>query len=120
MQDAPMQEFEGIRPYRDDEVPGVIERLVADPDLNHAMCVFLLPRMASRLPRLSRWLMHHYLRRQRRRFRTVKDFQDFLSGYMARLINETITELSVEGVEHLEVGRSYLFISNHRDIFMGD
>ncbi len=113
-----MQDFDAIRPYRDEEVPEVIERLVLDPDLNHAVCVFLLPGLERRLPGLAHWLVRWYLKWQSRRFRTVRDFQTFLSRHMARLIAETIAELTVDGLEALSTDQAYLFISNHRDIFM--
>ena len=113
-----MQDFEGIRPYRDDEVRAVIARLVADTELNHAVCVFLTPRLVRYLPSVAHLLMRWYLQWRSRRFTTVKDFQGFLSGYMARLVADTIAELSVDGVELLDPDHAYLFISNHRDIFM--
>ena len=113
-----MHDFEAIRPYRDEEVPRVIDTLVADAELVHAVCVFLLPGLVRRAPGVVHWLMRRYLYWKSRRFRTVRDFQEFLSGYMARLIADTIAELSVDGLDGLESGRAYLFISNHRDIFM--
>ncbi len=113
-----MQDFEGIRPYRDDEVARVIDRLAGDPELNHAVCVFLLPGLERRAPALAHWLMRLYLKWQSRRYRNVAEFQTFLTGHMARLIDDTIEELTVEGLEQLPTDVPYLFISNHRDIFM--
>ena len=46
------------------------------------------------------------------------DVQNFLNGYMERLVAETIEELSVTGLDSLATDGSYLYISNHRDIFM--
>jgi 1-acyl-sn-glycerol-3-phosphate acyltransferase len=37
---------------------------------------------------------------------------------MARVIRDSVAELTIDGLEHLERGRSYLFVSNHRDIVM--
>jgi 1-acyl-sn-glycerol-3-phosphate acyltransferase len=113
-----MHDFDGIRPYQDAEVPGVIARLVADADLNHAVCVFLLPGLTRRLPAVAHRLVRLYLRWKSRRFRTVNEVQSFLSGYMSRLIANTIAELSVQGLDQLDPEHAYLFISNHRDIFM--
>jgi 1-acyl-sn-glycerol-3-phosphate acyltransferase len=113
-----MQDFEDIRPYRDAEVPDVVARLSIDAELNHAVCVFLVPKLVRLFPALVHWLMRCYLRVKSRRFRTVKDFQTFLSGYMERLVADTVADLSVDGLEHLDRGHVYLFISNHRDIFM--
>ena len=113
-----MQDFERIRPYQDAEVPAVMKRLVGDEELNRAVCVFLLPWLARWLPSLARWLIRTYLTYKTRNLSTVHDVQMFLSGYMERLIHESIVELSVGGLEDLPTDRSYLFISNHRDIVM--
>ena len=113
-----MQDFEAIRPYQDAEVPAALKRLVGDAELNRAVCVFLLPRLARRLPGLSRGLIRTYLACKTRNLTTVRDVQLFLSGYMARLINDTILELSIDGLHDLPTNQPYLFISNHRDIAM--
>ena len=113
-----MQDFEGIRPYQDAEVAAVLKRLVSDEDLNRAVCVFLLPRLARWAPALARGLIRAYLTYRTRNLATVHDMQLFLSGYMARLIHETIHELSVDGLEDLPTDQAYLFISNHRDIVL--
>ncbi len=113
-----MQEFDAIRPYQDAEVPAVMKRLVADEDLNRAVCVFLLPWMAHRFPSFARGLIRTYLTYKTRNLATVYDVQLFFSDYMERLIDKTIVELSVSGLEELPTDQAYLFISNHRDIVM--
>jgi 1-acyl-sn-glycerol-3-phosphate acyltransferase len=113
-----MQDFEGIRPYQDAEVPAVMKRLVGDEELNRAVCVFLLPWLARWFPTVARLSIKAYLTFMTRNLSTVHDVQMFLSDYMARLINETILELSVDGLDNLPTDQPYLFISNHRDIVM--
>ena len=113
-----MQEFEGIRPYQDAEVPAVMKRLVADEDLNRAVCVFLLPWLARWFPTVARCSIRTYLTFKTRSLASVHDVQLFFERYMTRLIDETILELSVDGLESLPVDAPYLFISNHRDIVM--
>ena len=51
-----MQEFDDIRPYRDDEVPGVLARLRSDPKLVTAAARLFLPGLHHAAPGLSRWL----------------------------------------------------------------
>jgi 1-acyl-sn-glycerol-3-phosphate acyltransferase len=113
-----MQDFESIRPYQDAEVATVMKRLVNDAELNRAVCVFLLPRLARWLPAIARSLIKTYLGYRTRDLKTVHEVQLFFSGYMARLIDKTIIELSVDGLEDLPTDQQYLFISNHRDIVM--
>jgi 1-acyl-sn-glycerol-3-phosphate acyltransferase len=113
-----MTDFESIRPYEDREVPEVVARLVRDPSLVHAAAIFSTPRLASWAPALARWLAARVLEQRTREVTTISDVQNFLNGYMERLVAETIEELSVTGLDSLTTDGSYLYISNHRDIFM--
>jgi len=113
-----MQDFEAIRPYQDEEVPGVIARLIRDPGLKRAAARFLLPRLSVALPGFADWLIGKVLKHRTRDMHTVAQVQEFLEGYMQRLIETTIHELSVSGLDELPTGKPYLFISNHRDIVL--
>lgn len=113
-----MQEFEAIRPYRDAEVPGVIARLLDDPRLIQGAAPLIVPTLASLAPPLARRVVTLMLRYKARSIGSVDDFQRFLSRYFARLIRNTIAELTVSGLEALTPGRPYLYVSNHRDITM--
>lgn len=113
-----MQDFESIRPYRDDEVSGVIHRLARDITLQRAAAAFYAPRLARWLP----WLAHYGARREIER-RTaglddVHKLQLWLAEYMARVVRDSIDELTVDGLAHLTPGQPYLFLSNHRDIVL--
>ncbi|MGE0625956.1 MAG: 1-acyl-sn-glycerol-3-phosphate acyltransferase [Pseudomonadales bacterium] len=113
-----MQEFEAIRPYRDDEVPGVIARLLDDPRVVQGAAPLMLPALASLAPPLAHGMVALLLRWRTRAIGSVDDFQLFLSRYYARLIKNTIAELTASGLEALTPGRPYLYVSNHRDITM--
>ena len=113
-----MQEFDAIRPYRDDEVADVVARLIRDPKLLHVASRLMLPKVASLMPSLGRWLTARILTRRTRSFQSVGDLQEFLVRYMGRFVEETISVLTVTGLDALDDGRPFLLISNHRDIFM--
>ena len=113
-----MEDFEGIRPYHDDEVPDVLARLAKDVDLQQVVGRYLFPRATLLLPALGRLFGSRLLCRLASRLDTVRDVQLFLSGHMEALIEETILHFSVSGVERLAPGTPYLFISTHRDIIM--
>jgi len=113
-----MHEFDSIRPYRDEEVPGVVARLIEEPALIEAASRLFTPRLADAMPVLARALANAVLRWQTRSFGSIDDFQRFLAHHYARLIRETISELTVSGLESLGPDQTYLFISNHRDITM--
>jgi len=113
-----MQEFEAIRPYRDDEVPGVIRGLSQDPALLRAAASFFAPHLAAWFPWLARRLTRRFIVMRTRHLETVEDVQIWLARYMKRVVRNTIAEFTVEGLERLAPGRARLFISNHRDIVM--
>ena len=113
-----MQNFESIRPYRDDEVARVIHRLAHDPALLRAAAAFFAPRLSRWVPWAARQLASRSIQRRTAGLDSVHSVQLWLAEYMARVIRDTITELTVEGLEALPRGRAHLFISNHRDIVM--
>jgi 1-acyl-sn-glycerol-3-phosphate acyltransferase len=113
-----MQNFDAIRPYRDDEADAVIARLRRDPELLRAAAVLYAPRLSRWLPWLARRGAGRLIALRTRQLHSVGDVQAWLSGHMARVIRSSIDELTIAGLEHLEPGQAYLFISNHRDIVM--
>ena len=44
--------------------------------------------------------------------------QDLMSKYFEKLVTNTMEGMTVDGLDKLEKNRSYLFISNHRDIVL--
>jgi hypothetical protein len=113
-----MHDFEAIRPYEDREVPAVIARLLGDRALQRAVAQFLLPRLNALLPGLARWLVVRQLKLRTRGISTVAGVQRFLEGYMRRIVEDTVAELTVSGLDALDTSTPYLFISNHRDIVL--
>ena len=113
-----MQNFDAIRPYRDDEVPGVIERLANDPALLRAAAAFFAPRLARWLPGLARFAARRVIQRRTAGLDSVHDVQFWLADHMARVVRDTTVELTIDGLDALEPGVPYLFLSNHRDIVM--
>jgi hypothetical protein len=110
--------FADIRPYRDEEVAAVLGRLLADPEFLDAIASLRLGRLASLAPWLVRPLVRFVLAREVRGVNDVAGMQDAISGYMDRMIASTTGGLSISGLERLDAGRAYLYMSNHRDIAM--
>ncbi|MDZ7669238.1 MAG: 1-acyl-sn-glycerol-3-phosphate acyltransferase [Gammaproteobacteria bacterium] len=113
-----MQNFESIRPYRDDEVPVVIQRLAHDPALLNAAAAFFAPRLARWLPWVARYGARRVIQRRTAGLDSVRELQLWLADYMERVIRDSVHELTVDGLEALQPGQPYLFVSNHRDIVM--
>ncbi|ATJ82599.1 1-acyl-sn-glycerol-3-phosphate acyltransferase [Halomonas beimenensis] len=105
-----------IRPYQDDEVAEVLERLAKDPELLDALTRFRLPRLARVMPRLSRAIAGFAVRRETRGVTSVRAFQDRIAAYMQRMIRNSTSDFRADGLERLAPDTAYLFIGNHRDI----
>lgn len=113
-----MDPFADIRPYNDDEIRPVLDRLLRDDEFLRSLTAFACPRLNRWLPGPARWFTGRTLRRQLRGVHDVARMQSVIAGYMDKMIERTTTELTSSGLERLDPSRSYLFISNHRDIAM--
>ncbi len=99
--------FDNIRSYRDDEVNDKLRKLVKDKEF-----IYILRKIFTdeRIANLSEELNE---------VNSVYDFQSkYISYYVKSLLDLSISELSISGIEKLKKNKSYLFISNHRDIII--
>ncbi len=111
-----MKSYDEIRPYRDDEVAGVLQKLVSNRELQAALARYTLPRLYQFLPGLSCILVHWQLHKHLASMTTVANFQSEMVRYFKRMLKTSTRGLSHSGLEQLDPERGYLFISNHRDI----
>ena len=110
--------FADIRPYRDEEVLPVLQRLLKDPDFLRAIASLRFERATQSVPWLIRPLVYYYLKWELRKVRDVHTMQTVIKRYMDRMISASSGGFTVSGVENLDPGQAYLFMSNHRDIAM--
>jgi len=113
---APEDPFEDIRPYRDEEVPDVVRRLLHEPELLSAVVRFRYPRLARFAGALLRRLVRRGLERRFGGVGSVAQLQDELEWWFDHMIAETTSGFSWSGLDRLRPERAYLFVSNHRDI----
>lgn len=113
-----MDPFADIRPYHDQEVPQVISRLLADPELIDAITRLKFKHLPSMMRLLLRPLVRRALHRELAGVQDVASLQALVAAYMSRMINDSTAGLSVSGLEHLQTHQPYLYISNHRDIVL--
>jgi len=105
--DVDICNFNEIRPYDDNEVPGAIENLVADKELE--------PFFRNLLPDFD----FRKFTGQLKQVNTIFDFQSmFAYTALKFIIKNSITTLSTSGIDELDIKKSFLFISNHRDIVL--
>ncbi|TLX77465.1 glycerol acyltransferase [Labilibacter sediminis] len=101
------QHFDSIRPYRDHEIHRVIEELMKENSF-----VELLKYLFPHIP--IKDFIDKLLQ--------VKSVHEFQIGtiypYIKGIIKETTNGVTCEGLDQLDPQKSYIFISNHRDIVL--
>lgn len=108
--------FADIRPYNDDELPAVLDRVVNDDEFISA--IFQL--QFSQAPSVLHWPLKQavkfWLRFKANGIKSVRDFQWLVRPYVDKTIQRSTAGFTFSGLENLDPEKSYLFISNHRDI----
>ncbi|MDR3118567.1 MAG: 1-acyl-sn-glycerol-3-phosphate acyltransferase [Mediterranea sp.] len=99
--------FDDIRPYYEEEIPAAMQRIAESP---------FFPLLASYVyPEQNMETVREMLKS----FRTIADFQlEVMRCVTEQVIAKSITGFSYHGVEQLDPGKRYLFVSNHRDIML--
>lgn len=110
--------YDDIRPFNDGEIASVVERLVNDNEFITAIAHFQFPRLIKHFSWVIFPMIRIALRRKCRNITSVSAIQHEVIAYMERMIANTTTQVSFNGVEKLDKNKNYLFISNHRDIAM--
>lgn len=110
-------EYADIRPYRDDEVAQVIQRLCLDDDILSQLVRF----QAGSIPyigQLMQVILKKYHQYNLKRINSIEGFQRWLTPLIESLLQRTSTQVSIDGLEELDPNKAYLWISSHRDIAM--
>ena len=99
--------FDDIRPYRDEEIPAAMQRIASN----------------NSFPLVSKFVFPELTVEQAadkiRNIRTIYDFQhDVMIPMNKQVLEGTITEFSLGGIEKLDTSKRYLYVSNHRDIVL--
>lgn len=113
-----MDKFDDIRPYNDDEVRPVLDRVLNDVNFRRAIARLRFPRLAKWFPGPVGAAVGWYVKRELRDANTIRDVQVVVWKYMGSMIGRTVTELTASGLDKLDHSRAHLFVSNHRDIAM--
>jgi len=99
--------FNDIRSYRDNEVAEVLEKLKHEAEFIKAVR-YVFPEMDEK-----------GVENMIAGINTIRKFQaSIIHKTLERIITQTTKGLEAEGVEDLDANKSYLFITNHRDIVL--
>lgn len=110
--------FKDIRPYRDDEVPAAIQRLIHDDEFVGAIAKYRFSTLSGIGGPVIKALIRLYLSWRWRKLNSVRQIQQEVASYMEKMISSTTSGVTYSGLEQLDPNKGYLLISNHRDIAM--
>ena len=108
--------FDDIRPCRDDEAPQELAKIAQDESLITGIVRLRFPTLSKYLGPVLRFFVRRYIHKQLAQIKTIQDFQMLVAKAMERMIANTTDGLTYRGFDNLDPNKSYLFISNHRDI----
>lgn len=98
--------FKDIRPYTDDEVTGIISELLSNAEFEKVLKTAFPHKESEMRAILSK-------------VDSIRRFQvEFIYPLLLQIEAQSTDGLFFEGWEQLEADTAYLFISNHRDIFL--
>jgi hypothetical protein len=99
--------FDDIRPYRDDEISAAMERIATNTTFPLLASYVFPEKDVAEVRDLVRSID------------TVYGFQtEVMKPMNERIIAQTMTSFTYSGLENLSHDQSYLFIGNHRDIVL--
>lgn len=113
-------EFDDIRPFSEEEFPEVLKRLARNDYLITLLRTLRYPNLAPFLKKPVDFFTGRFIRHRLRNIRTIDQFQReiIVNQLIAWVIEKTTSGLTVSGLENLDKKKSYIFISNHRDIVL--
>lgn len=99
------EQFDDIRFYKDEEIPGAMEYLVND-EQSFSLAKMVLPDMSD-----------DEVMALFRSIKTIEEFQKTIMTRFVKLITSTTTKhVDTQGFNTLKKDKAYLFTGNHRDI----
>jgi 1-acyl-sn-glycerol-3-phosphate acyltransferase len=113
-----MGEFDAIRPFQDEEVPAVLQRLCRDEELLRMLAAWRFPRAAAWFPGATSRLVRFGLQREVRDIRSVDALQHKLEPYLNQILERSTLDVTYSGLDNLARNVPHLYLANHRDIVM--
>ena len=112
--------FDDIRPYNDNEIQDVLRRIARNEWIVSGLRRMLLPNCPAFLERVSDWFIENYLYFKALGITSIDEFQrEIIVGKVLEwLVHSTTDGIMTAGFQHIQQKRSYIYLSNHRDIVL--
>ncbi len=111
-----MSDYDDIRPYHDDEVRQVLQRVIADDEFIDLAGQLRFSRWYTNFRWMMRPIVRRFFQHRSARIHSVQDLQGIVEQYMARMIEQTTSGFTVSGLDAVDLSQPHVFMSNHRDI----
>ncbi len=113
-----MIDISNIAPYKDEDVPHIINRLVNDDSFIEAIGRLKFKGWYSLLSLILKPKIRSFVKSRAKNIHSVHDFQMEIEPILAKVLSNTTEAFTVSGLDNLDPNQSYVFLSNHRDIAM--
>ena len=110
-----MKRFDSIRPYTDSEVQTVLQQLSTNSDVVRAFISATKFSFLTKIP-FGNWLVSKILQAKINNIHTIKEYQSIFENLVSNMIDSKTSGFACNGFENIKPNKSYLYISNHRDI----
>ena len=112
--------FDDIRPYSDDELPLVLKKIRSNKWLLEGIRSAYFAKLPKAMNKLAESLIHQFLKFKTSGIKTTDQFREKISLniLVKNFVKDTTAGISYTGLENLDLNKSYIFISNHRDIVL--
>ena len=110
--------YADIRPFNDEEVTTVLQRLLTSDELLGALLNYRFPSLLGIVKPIAKPVFSARVRKEFSQVDSIEAFQLWLEPKIERLLQRSTTEVVVEGLDQLNPATPYAWISNHRDIAM--
>ena len=117
MSNPNLEQLETIGPYDDADVPEVLSRISNSDEFLSIVSDWAAPPILRKMF-LGKFITKRYMHRAFRSVSDISGFQNLVAEYLRTLITNSCGELTFKGLDQIQAGRNYLFISNHRDIVL--
>ena len=113
-----MIDISNIAPYKDEDVPHIINRLVNDDSFIEAIGRLKFKGWYSLLSLILKPKIRSFVKSRAKNIHSIHDFQMEIEPILAKVLSNTTEAFTVSGLDNLDPNQSYVFLSNHRDIAM--
>ncbi len=115
-----MMDFDDIRPYTDEELKPVLKKISKNKWLASGIRSMFFPGISEHLKPAADFLIRLLIKYHLHGIKTTEEFKTKIDLGIAvkYLIKNTTKGITYTGLDYLDPGESYIFISNHRDIVL--